>query len=243
MVTTSTKEETQMRKTVLALFSAAILVLAGCGQAGQNTQEGAAENVATAGGSSSTPQQKTARPAPVQQASRPSTVTVPEGTSIAIQLKSTLNSGSNQVGDAFTASVVEPVVVDGHEVIPAGSTVHGTVQAVTAAKRGAGNASMTIAFSRLDLPGGQSSPMVASMSQQTASKKGRNAGIIGGSAAGGALLGRILGKDTKGAVVGSIVGGAIGTGVVMSKEGAQVNLPAGTDLTIQLDEALKVPRR
>jgi outer membrane lipoprotein SlyB len=85
--------------------------------------------------------------------------------------------------------------------------------------------------------------IVAGLSQKSGSKKKRNAAIIGGSAAGGALLGRMIGKDTKGAVVGAIAGGAVGTGVVMSKEGEQVKLPAGTEMTIKLEESIRVPER
>jgi len=108
------------------------------------------------------------------------------------------------------------------------------------AKRGAGNASMTLRFERLEPTGSDSVDIVASLSDQSDSKKKRNAAIIGGSAAGGALLGRIMGKDTKGAVVGAVVGGAIGTGVVMSKEGEQVNLPSGTLLDVKLERAIQV---
>ena len=211
----------------IAFITAAMLALTGCTQ----SPDGAAQSGTNSQGSLLSAGFGASR----------AMATVPQGTFIEIALNSSLNSGGNNVGDDFTARVTEPVVVGDRVVIPAGSTVRGTVQAVTPAKRGAGNASMTLAFQRIDLPGGYSTNMIASLSERSASKKKRNAGIIGGSAAGGALLGRILGKDTKGAVVGSIVGGAIGTGVVLSKEGAQVNLPAGTELAIQLDSSMQVP--
>jgi len=207
---------------------AAVLMLAGCAQSTESTQEGAAAYT---------------NPPAQQRASAPSTLTVPDGTLVEVSLNSTLNSGTSQVGDNFTAEVTEDVMVDDRRAIPAGSTVHGTVQAVTPAKRGAGNASLSLGFNRLDLPGGYSTTVVAGLTERTASKKKRNAGIIGGSAAGGAILGRIIGKDTKGAVAGAVIGGGIGTGVVMTKPGVQVNLPAGAELTIQLESAVKVPRR
>ena len=220
-----------MSKLFVATLAAGALALAACSQSAEGTP---ADTAATVPASSS--------PAP-RAASAPSLMTVSEGMVLSASLQNTLNSGTNRVGDEFTAEVNEPLVVNGREAIPAGSTIHGTVQAVTAAKRGAGHGSMTLGFDRLELPGGYSTTIVAGLSQQSESKKKRNAAIIGGSAAGGALLGRIIGKDTKGAVIGAIVGGGIGTGVVMSKEGEQVNMPAGSELAIRLDQSIKVPAR
>src|SRR5262245_4106925 len=221
-----------MSKALLATLAAGALALAACNQSAEGTP---ADEVAAS----------SASPAPSAPAPSPSRtmVTVPEGTIVSASLQSKLSSGTNHVGDNFSAQVNEPVMINGHEAIPAGATIHGTVTAVTPAKRGAGRGSMSLGFDRLELPGGYSTTMVAGLSQESASKKGRNAAIIGGSAAGGSLLGRVLGKDTKGAVIGAIVGGGIGTGVVMSKEGEQVNLPAGYDLPIRLDASLKVPAR
>ena len=215
----------------MTILGIAALTLAGCGQTTESTVDPGATAPA-----STTASAEPARPRAA------SLITVPAGTFLEVSLNETLNSGSTGAGEHFTARVNDDVMINGMTAIPAGSTVSGTVREVVPAKRGAGNAKMTLAFTNLDLPGGYATALSASLSQSTASKKKRNATVIGGSAAGGALLGRLIGKDTKGAVVGAIVGGGIGTGVVMSKEGAQVNLPAGADLTIQLDEALKVPR-
>jgi len=74
---------------------------------------------------------------------------------------------------------------------------------------------------------------------RVASKSGKKtAGIIGGSAAGGALLGKVLGGSTKNAAVGSVLGGAIGTGIAAGTRGEDVELPAGSPLTIKLDQPL-----
>ena len=100
-----------------------------------------------------------------------------------------------------------------------------------------------LAFTGIELPDERPFPMTASFAERTQSQKKRNAAIIGGSAAGGALLGRIFGKDTKGAVVGAIVGGAAGTGVVMAKNGEQVNFPAGNPVAIRLEQSIEVPHR
>jgi type IV secretion system protein VirB10 len=183
-------------------------------------------------------------PAPAQAApAAPSVhmVSVPAGTVISLALDSGINSKTAQVGDAFTATVVEPIAVEGRDVIPAGSKIEGKVTEAVAAKRGAGKARLALSFDTLTLSDGYRTNIVGTFQEVTKSKKGKNAAIIGGSAAGGALLGRILGKDTKGAVIGAIVGGGVGTAVVMGKEGEQAKLPADTPFEIKLEEAVQVP--
>jgi hypothetical protein len=168
-------------------------------------------------------------------------VVVPAGTVLTLALDTALSSGTAHVGDGFTATVVDPILSENRVVIPEGSRIEGKVTEADAAKRGAGNARLTLGFNMLRLPSGYRTGIVGSFQEVTESKKGRNAGIIGGSAAGGALLGRILGKDTKGAVIGSIIGGGIGTAVVMGKEGMQATLAADTPFEIRLEESIRLP--
>jgi len=184
-------------------------------------------------------------PAPSQQG-RPymsHMVTVPAGTVLTLALDTGLSSATAQVGDTFTATVVEPILSENRIVIPEGSRIEGKVTEAVAAKRGAGNGRLALGFNNLRLPSGYRTGIVGSFQEVTESKKGRNAGIIGGSAAGGALLGRILGKDTKGAVIGSIIGGGIGTAIVMGKEGMQAELESDMPFEIRLEEGVQVPHQ
>lgn len=168
-------------------------------------------------------------------------VTVPAGTVLTLALDNGLSSDAALEGDAFTATVVEPILSENRVVIPAGSRIEGKVTEAVAAKRGAGNGRLSLGFNTLRLPSGYRTGIVGSFQEVTESKKGRNAGIIGGSAAGGALLGRILGKNTKGAVIGTIIGGGIGTAVVMGKEGMQASLAPDTPFEIRLEQSVQVP--
>ncbi len=201
------------------------------------------------------PRPATPRPRPATQAAaapqdlpkpeppRPAMVSVPAGTVIVLSTDTGLNSKTAQVDQTITATVVDDVRLGDRTVIPAGSTLHGRVTEAVAAKRGAGNAKLSVAFDTLEVQGGYRTQIVGTLQEATESKKKRNAAIIGGSAAGGAVLGKILGKDTKSAVIGSVIAGGIGTAVVMGKEGEQVDIPAGTPFEIHLDEAVKVPAR
>jgi uncharacterized protein YcfJ len=58
----------------------------------------------------------------------------------------------------------------------------------------------------------------------------------------GAILGRILG-DGDAAVVGGIVGAAAGTAAVLQSKGKEVELPAGTQLTLEFDQVVSSSAR
>jgi len=209
----------------------ALVLLAAC--AGTDAQNGSAEN------DSKQAEQARYQPEPARQQTH--MVSVPAGTELTLALDNTLSSETSQVGDSFTATVIEPIVVENRTVIPEGSKIHGKVTESAPAKKGAGQAKLSLKFDSLSLPGGYDTAIVGSFQEITESKKGRNAAVIGGSAAGGALLGRILGKDTKGAVIGAIVGGGIGTAVVVGQEREQAVLPADTPLGFRLAQPVNVP--
>jgi hypothetical protein len=84
--------------------------------------------------------------------------------------------------------------------------------------------------------------MLASISS-IARSKGKTGKIIGGSAAGGALLGKVLGSNDEDIAVGAAVGGAIGTGIAAGTKGTELQLPAGTTLTMTLDQEMTIAAR
>lgn len=57
----------------------------------------------------------------------PSATKLPEGTSISIRLQGALSSASSHAGDTFTATLDEPVAVDGQTLIQHGTPVTGRV--------------------------------------------------------------------------------------------------------------------
>jgi len=216
-----------MKSLQFMVVMVALGLLAGCGGADQ------AEVGSTDPGT--TPVQSAAQKAHM--------VSVPAGTELTLALDTTLSSETSQAGDSFTATVVEPIVEEGREVIPAGSTIEGRVTEATPAKRGAGEATLGLSFGALRLASGYRTDIVGSFQEISESKKGRNAAVIGGSAAGGALLGRILGKDTKSTVIGAIVGGGIGTAVLVGREREQAVLPSDTPFGIRLEQSIQVPHQ
>ncbi len=61
------------------------------------------------------------------QALIPSTTKLPEGTAIPIRLLSALSSASSHAGDSFSATIDEPVVIDGQTLIARGTPATGRV--------------------------------------------------------------------------------------------------------------------
>ena len=195
----------------------------------------------------SVPSTKPAPPKPTATAQappappKPQMVEIPAGTVLEMELVDPLSSKTNKVGDVFTAKVINPVEMGGKAVIPEGAIVQGTVTEAVSAKQMTGQALLTLQFDKVTLPGGESVPIQASLSEKGKKIGKRTAGIVGGSAAGGAVLGRIIGKDTKGAVLGAAIGAIAGTGVAASQKGQELKLPAGTGMAIEIQSPIQVP--
>lgn len=176
----------------------------------------------------------------------PVTVTVYRGTEVDVTLSTDVGSETSQVGDSVSATTLVPVVVGDRVAIPAGSTLHGQVTNVMAGTKGLDISEkggvVVLSFNEMTTPQGWSTPLNASITR-IASSKGKTAGIIGGSAAGGALLGKILGDSDKDIALGAVLGGGIGTGIAAGTKGKALNIPAGTQLTVVLDQDLDITDR
>jgi len=168
---------------------------------------------------------------------------VPEGKNISITLNEPISSATSKPGDPFSATVKFDVQTRAHPtpIIPAGSTLSGSVIEAHKASQLKGQAKLVVKFVELRLVSGKTVPITASLVTEGQDTTKRTAGGIAGGAAAGAILGRIIGKDTKGAAIGAVAGAAIGTGVVVGLDNKDVTLPAGTDLVVNVDTELQVP--
>lgn len=160
-----------------------------------------------------------------------------EGTRVLVRLEEPLSSRTARVEDRVEATVDYPVRdSSGRIAIPAGSRVVGTVTNVQRADRSREGSALSVAFDavyvgneRMDLRG-----RVVSLEDE-GDNTAKRAGV--GAALGG-ILGGILGGK-KGALLGVVIGGG---GGVISSHGGEVDLPAGTVLTLQLDRPLMARR-
>lgn len=184
-------------------------------------------------------------PKPKPTPAAPATRTAPVGTFLDLAVGDTLSSKFTKAGDHFAAAVVEDVKdAQGRVVIPAGSTVHGSVVEVKAAPNASTPGTMTLALSSVTV-GGRDYPIEARIDSIETVRQGRgvtggDAAKVGGGAAAGAILGRVVGKNTKGAVIGGILGGVVGAGIAVQSKDADIVLPKGAHINASLTAALTV---
>jgi hypothetical protein len=179
---------------------------------------------------------------------------VPSGSTIHCRLTQTLNTKLNFRGDPFTATVTEPFVANGQQVIPYGSTVEGRLADVQRPGRVKGVGWMRLTVAQVKLPDGRSfslnAVLVNAYGPKNVQVKGnedrvdgpsakvKTALVVGGLAGGGALVGLIFGNP----LAGMAVGGTVGLVDRMVKRGPDLTLPAGTLLDYQLTRELVINR-
>jgi len=178
------------------------------------------------------------------------TTPVPAGTALMVRLDTTLATFSNHVGDPFQAKVTHPVVVNGNTLIPVGATVEGRITKVSEPRRISGKPTLGILPEAVIMPTGERYFLDATLVDTNIrgtdvntegqfkgqGHDGRDQLEVGGGAAGGMIIGGLVGGP-----VGVLVGGAIGAGGTtthwLTKHRSAI-LPAGTELTLELNRPL-----
>src|SRR5262249_53084762 len=130
--------------------------------------------------------------APAVRAPQWRELTVPAGTTLPLQMTTTLSSESAQGETPVSARLPNAAMVNGDPAIPAGSVVTGTVTEVERSGRVQGRAHLAFAFNELQLSGGRESLHTNPVSFEAEATKGEDATKIGAGAVGGAILGGIL---------------------------------------------------
>jgi hypothetical protein len=182
------------------------------------------------------------REAPVDAAGSPSGVSVaapikdlslPAGTTVRVRLVDAIDTRRNRVGDGFTASLDEPLVVGDRVVVPKGTSFYGHVAQSRPSGRFKGRAVLALKLDSFDLNGQRHEIRSASSTRVSGGHKKHHLLWIGGGSGGGAAVGAIAGGGT-GALIGAGAGAAAGTigSAITGKR--QVTLPAETAVTFRL---------
>ncbi len=172
-------------------------------------------------------------------AGTPGTVTVPSGTILKVRMIDGIDSSRNKVGDQFTASLEDALVVGDTVVAPKGADVYGRLSNAKSAGHISGSSELQLELTGIRI-NGNIQPIVTG--EYSVSGKGRgkqSAERIGGGAALGAIIGAIAGGG-KGAAIGAGVGAGAGTAVQVITHGDQVKVPSETLLDFTLSQPLSV---
>ena len=164
--------------------------------------------------------------------------TMPAGTTLRLKLDSAVSSETSNVEDRVDAHLDSAVLVDGAEVLPAGSNVSGNVSSAQSAGKVKGRASLALHFTSVSAYA-ERYPISARWAAEADSTKKEDAKKIGIGAGAGAILGGILGGK-KGAATGAVVGGGAGTAVVLATEGKPIALGNGAEIAVKIANAIDV---
>ena len=166
-------------------------------------------------------------------------VTLPAGTTLRLDLASSIASDSSKVEDAVRATVRQALVIEGQTVVPMGAELAGVVTDVADSGRVKGRARIAYRFNSLTVGEEQYDIATAPTSHLAPATKGEDATKIGIGAGAGAAIGAILGGGS-GAAKGAAIGGAAGTGAVLATKGKEVRLGPGANVTTRLTAPVTV---
>lgn len=167
---------------------------------------------------------------------------VPDDVALRIRLDDTLTSVDSQVGDPFSATVVDKGDYQN-------ARVYGHVAQIDVSGRVKGHTSMMLRFDRLVMPDGRRAPIHAEIVELYHAPSGEKVDVEGAIESGGrgrksiehtvfgagagALLGGIFGGG-KGAGIGSIIGGAGGLGTTAFHGRQKITLSSGQEMLIRI---------
>jgi hypothetical protein len=158
---------------------------------------------------------------------------IPAGAALHVRVDSTLDTRRNRAGDGFTATLSQPIELNGRVVVPAGTRFAGHVTTAAASGRFKGRAAIGLRLDSFRLNGRNYAIRTSSVDRVSAAHKKRNSILIGGAAGLGAAIGAIAGGG-KGALIGAGAGagaGTVGAGVTGKR---QVGIVAETPLRFTL---------
>jgi hypothetical protein len=167
---------------------------------------------------------------------------VPDDVALRIRLDDTLTSVDSEVGDPFSATVVDKGDYQS-------ARVYGHIAQIDISGRIKGHTSMLLRFDRLVMADGRRAPIHAEIVELYHAPSGEKVDVEGAIESGGrgrksiehtaigagagALLGGIFGGG-KGAGIGSIVGGAGGLGTTAFHGRQKITLDSGQEMLIRI---------
>jgi hypothetical protein len=170
----------------------------------------------------------------------PARLTIKPGTYVTVRINQWLSSDRNQKGDTFTATLSQPVIVDGIVVAQRGQTVYGEVSEAQKAGRVEGASRLGLQLTQLTLvDGDQVSVQSQMVNQKGQTSQGRDAAAIGVTTGLGAAIGAGVNGGV-GAGVGAGAGAVVGIlGVLLTRGRPTVIYPESV-LTFQTSAPVEI---
>jgi hypothetical protein len=172
----------------------------------------------------------------------PQGFSVPDDVALRIRLDDTLTSTDSQVGDPFSATVVDKGDYQG-------ARVYGHIAQIDMSGKIKGHTSMVLRFDRLVMPDGRRARIHAEIVELYHAPSGEKVDVEGAIESGGrgrktiehtiigagagALLGGIF-AGGKGAGIGSVIGGAGGLGTTAFHGHQKITLNSGLEMLIRV---------
>jgi hypothetical protein len=145
-------------------------------------------------------------------------LTLPAGTWISVRADEVLSSDRNQAGDAFSATLAQPLVANGFVVARRGQILSGRVTEAVKAGRVKGTSRLALELTDITFADGQNMPVQTQLVQYSGdTSKGRDTTAIGTTTGIGAAVGAAA-DGGFGAGVGAAAGAAASTiGVLLTR--------------------------
>lgn len=170
----------------------------------------------------------------------PALLTIPAGTVLIMRLNEPLSSDHNQIGDRFTGTLEQPLVVNGWVVARRGQMVMGQVKSAKKAGRVKGTSELGVELTDLTLVDGGQAPILTELWKASGgTSHGADAATIAGGTGVGALIGAAADWG-RGAAIGAGAGAVAGIGAVLLTRGRPTILEPESQLTFRLVDPVKV---
>ena len=174
-------------------------------------------------------------------------VSLPAGTQFDITLTTPVDTRTSNVGDRLEGTLVAPLLHEGHTIAEAGAVIRGEIVELTRASRAKSEedrASAKFQFTSLQTVDGEktiTATVTNSEGKMVAkSTSTRDKLMIGGGALAGAIVGKVAGKSTKNTILGAVGGAVLGTGAVLAAKGYELEVPAGSTVSLRVDTPITV---
>jgi len=180
-------------------------------------------------------------------AAKSNSISLPAGTQFDVTLTTPVDTRTSNVGDKIEGTLAAPLLHEGQTIAEAGAVIRGEITELTRASRAKSEedrASVKFQFTTLQTVDGEktiTATVTNSEGKMVAKSTGtRDKLMIGGGALAGAIIGKVAGKDTKSTILGAVGGAVLGTGAVLAAKGYELEVPAGSKVSLRVDAPITV---